>query len=331
MLLDDTCPNCDRILHGQFCSFCGQNQKGTDRYFWTLVNEAFEGLFSLQSKSWRTTFYLFFKPGFLTQEYFSNRRARYITPLRLYLITSISFFLLLSMVAFFSNAKFLGGNVDLQTKESSAPQLKELAVDVPTRDTNLAEIQESIRVEQEPATAKTLRQLYEESPSKVELSLPLVSPEREKQLSALLEKKIADAVGIATDRPKLLIGKLIDSSPPVVMLLLPIFALVLKLCYLKSGRYYSQHLVLAVHNHSFFFGIMVLITVLAMLMSEPYESWFTNVAWIWIWLYMLFTLKRVFQQSWKLTVFKSVLLTSVYTILFAAGVACITILGIVLL
>jgi hypothetical protein len=97
------CPNCKTPLHGQFCSECGQNQKGIDRFLLTLVNEAFEDLFRWNSRAWRTLFGLMFKPGFLSKEYFKGRRARYVQPIRLYFITSIVFFVVLSVVNFFSD------------------------------------------------------------------------------------------------------------------------------------------------------------------------------------------------------------------------------------
>lgn len=313
MAIDDTCPNCDRLLHGQFCSFCGQNQKGVDRYFLTLVNEAFEGLFSLESKAWRTTFYLLFKPGFLSLEYFENRRAHYITPLRLYLITSIGFFLLLSMITFFSSNPVLNGDAtaDLPKTEASV---------TPQGETSEPQTQQF----------KTLEEAYKESPTKVELNLPFIKPETREKWSAALEAKIANAVSIVSDRPKLLISKLIDSSPPVVMLLLPIFALILKLFYLRSRRYYAQYLVLALHNHSFFFAAMILITLISMLIGDPYKSWFSDVAWIYVAVYMVLSLRRVFKQSWKLTIAKSAGLMMAYTGLFFAGVVCITILSVML-
>ncbi|NND00953.1 MAG: DUF3667 domain-containing protein, partial [Gammaproteobacteria bacterium] len=102
MTAQTNCPNCTALLHGEYCADCGQHQKGIDRFFLSLVNEAFEDIFSLNSRSWRTVSALLFKPGYLSNEYFRGRRARYVSPIRLYFITSIAFFVLLSIANFFT-------------------------------------------------------------------------------------------------------------------------------------------------------------------------------------------------------------------------------------
>jgi len=91
------CPNCGTSLKGQFCHQCGQNQKGFDRFFLSLVSEAFEDLISHDSRAIRTLFALLLRPGFLTLQYFKGRRAHYVQPLRLYFITSLVCFFAISL------------------------------------------------------------------------------------------------------------------------------------------------------------------------------------------------------------------------------------------
>ena len=319
---DDTCPNCDRILHGQYCSFCGQNQKGVDRHFLTLLNEAFEGLFSLQSKSWRTTFYLFFKPGFLTLEHFKNRRARYITPLRLYLITSICFFLVLSMITFFSadSPVTFSQKADAELVQDPSLESSTKTPDAQSSSDNLPD-----------NSSTSLQHVDEKSKPNIELNVPFLGPDAEKKARNALQQKLDNAVNIVSERPKLLVSKIIDSSPPVVILLLPIFALVLKLFYLGSNRYYAQYLVLALNNHSFLFAALTLIVLVPKVLSQTYETIFTTLAWSWVWLYMVFSLKRVFEQNWKLTILKSVLILVAYFVLFLIATVMVSLLGIILI
>ncbi|MBD3647699.1 MAG: DUF3667 domain-containing protein, partial [Pseudomonadales bacterium] len=92
-----TCPNCGARIEGPWCYQCGQNQKGINRFFLSLLNEAFDDVFSLNSRTVRTFGNLLFRPGFLTTEYYAGRRARYLPPVRLYLITSVVFFFYLSL------------------------------------------------------------------------------------------------------------------------------------------------------------------------------------------------------------------------------------------
>jgi hypothetical protein len=294
----EQCPNCLQVLHGQYCSNCGQNQKGSDRYFLTLLNEAFEGIFNLNSKAWKTFFILLFRPGYLTTEHFANRRARYISPLRLYLTTSIAFFLMLSALNFFTS--------DLV---ANAPKID---VTTPQNDNDLY-----------GGPAK------EESSIKVELETALEDKKIKSELSKMFEQKAKNAASLFENRPKIFVAKFIDSSAPVILILLPIFALALKLFYLRSKRFYTQHLVLAVHNHSFLFIFLIMIVVSLKLLSEQHHSWFYTVTSLWIFLYMVLSLKCVFKQSWFMTCFKSIALSFVYFTLSIMAIMAISLLGLI--
>ena len=60
---------------------------------WHFLREATEDLTHADSRLWRTIAALLFKPGFLTREFLDGRRARYLPPVRLYLVLSVLFFL----------------------------------------------------------------------------------------------------------------------------------------------------------------------------------------------------------------------------------------------
>ena len=95
------CQNCLTPLKGAYCYECGQSVRGSDRFFLTLVNEAFEDIFSMNSRVWKTFGNLLWRPGFLSNEYFAGRRVRYIPPIRLYFTLSILFFLVYTISSFF--------------------------------------------------------------------------------------------------------------------------------------------------------------------------------------------------------------------------------------
>jgi len=95
------CSNCNAPLTGPYCSQCGQSQKGIRQDFWVLLEEAFEGVFRIDSKVSKSLHALFTKPGKLSAEYCDNKRATYTPPFRLYLISSILFFFILTTINFF--------------------------------------------------------------------------------------------------------------------------------------------------------------------------------------------------------------------------------------
>jgi len=105
------CTNCDAPLSGRWCSQCGQKWSPLDPTWHDVFHETIHEFLHLDGKIVCTLRLLFLKPGELTAEYFRGRRARYIGPLRLYLTTSLLFFVLASVIP---NANF--------TPASSSPK-----------------------------------------------------------------------------------------------------------------------------------------------------------------------------------------------------------------
>ena len=271
-----------------------------DRFFWSLVCEAFENIFSFDSRTARTLFALFFRPGFLAAEYVAGRRARYIQPLRLYLIASILFFLFLSAQNLFSAQSpvtFItdGAGVEVSTQDS----------------------------EQQPAQDTEKDAAYVEADSAIDdihanVQLPGLSAEQNTKLGNRLEAQARKAVELAKQDPSELISLLLDIAPPVLFILLPIFALILKLAYLGSGRFYTQHLILAVHNHSFIFLALLLEGLLTPVEQSIGTEIPSTVLSIWIPIYMYMSLLRVYGQGYFITMVKFMGLGFLYITLFSS-------------
>ena len=97
--MTEACPNCGSDRPDRFCSHCGQNDRDYMRGLWSVVYEFFREMFELDSRLFRTLKSLLFRPGHLSSEFSRNRRATYMSPVRLYLFTSFLFFLVLSISA----------------------------------------------------------------------------------------------------------------------------------------------------------------------------------------------------------------------------------------
>jgi hypothetical protein len=92
------CKNCGAVLLGRFCSNCSQAADVHVPSTRELLHDMLEGLTHSDSRLWLTLKYLWFSPGKLTQEFIAGRRVAYLPPFRLYLVLSIIFFLLASLV-----------------------------------------------------------------------------------------------------------------------------------------------------------------------------------------------------------------------------------------
>lgn len=84
-------------MNGSFCYVCGQRKQRRVASVSSLVSEYVLGILDWDSRIWRTLRPLFFQPGHLTRSYMEGKRERYSPPIRLYLISSIIFFLLISL------------------------------------------------------------------------------------------------------------------------------------------------------------------------------------------------------------------------------------------
>ena len=87
-----TCANCGARLTGPYCAACGQRARPARPTAREFTHELAEELLSYDGKIYRSIWLLFARPGFLTREAFADRRASYVSPLRLYLFFSVLFF-----------------------------------------------------------------------------------------------------------------------------------------------------------------------------------------------------------------------------------------------
>jgi len=114
------CRNCGVLLQGRFCHACGQKAAHSDVSLRELVHEAIHEFAHLDdTRIVQTLKLLLFKPGELTAEFLRGRRARYIPPLRLYLVCSLLFFAL----AAWSQSPFI--NIQMTKNDIQDPAQRE--------------------------------------------------------------------------------------------------------------------------------------------------------------------------------------------------------------
>jgi hypothetical protein len=136
-----------------------------------------------------------------------------------------------------------------------------------------------------------------------------LTPER---LTAMCERVVADD-GKAWGR------KLLDNIPAALIALLPLMALVLKLLYPLSKRYYVEHVLFVVHYHAFFFLILSLQILFSRTVSAlglpGFLSGITNVAvYCYIPIYLAMAMRRVYGQRWLITIPKYFILFIAYLV-----------------
>ncbi|MGH6616235.1 DUF3667 domain-containing protein [Sphingomonas sp.] len=81
-----SCLNCGTTLIGEHCHQCGQNAH-VHRNLHSLFHDLLHGVFHFEGKIWRTLPMLFGRPGSLTRRYIAGERARFVSPLALFLFS----------------------------------------------------------------------------------------------------------------------------------------------------------------------------------------------------------------------------------------------------
>ena len=114
--------------------------------------------------------------------------------------------------------------------------------------------------------------------------------------------------------------------------MIPVFALILKLFYVFRRRLYMEHIIVALHSHAFLFISLLGLMILGFAKDAiaPHAAIAGKLIglvqaamWVWMPIYLLLMQKRVYRQSWPMTLLKYWLIGSVYfwLVLFAVTFA----------
>lgn len=302
------CRNCLTPVQGGFCAYCGQKQHSPIRHFRQIIGELFNDILNFDTKLINTLKTLLFRPGLLSTEYFDGRQTRYVSPLKLYFFLSILAFFLIQQ------------SVDSAVENQGATTVEAVGADA-GKDSKFNIGNFNGR----PWHAKT-------NPIKVtwlpDAGNDLINV-RFQRLEGIVKKK---------DWPQLVHAGL-AATPQALLIMLPIFALFLKLAYAFRKRLYMEHLIVALHNHAFLLSVISLQLVLIAMSTwairlpgwEPLLSLATTLLLIWIPLYFLLCLKKIYAQSWKMTIFKFLLIGFCYLFILILVLIINLILGLLML
>jgi len=343
------CLNCGTELLGPFCHYCGQPDKNFLRFFPVLLRELMEDFLDFDSRFMRTMKPLLFRPGKLTRDYLDGRRFRYTPPLRLYIFSSIACFFLAAFIASDAIQVHTGGEegdvVVTGIQIGSDDQEVEAALDK-------LDPEKRKKVEEALEKAKEARATEDSEPNGIDINGKPWDRETNPFIIEWMPNWVNDWVNDEiegspqkgkeiAENPDLIKDKVFDVLPATMFVLLPLVALLFKFWYLFAKKYYIEHLIFALHNHSFLFVMVFIVMLLNGLASwsEPAGqvrihsavTWANIAIGVWIPLYFLVSLKRVYQQGWGMTLAKYCLIGISYVILLSLATAFVALLSFVLL
>ncbi|UAK24562.1 DUF3667 domain-containing protein [Sphingomonas nostoxanthinifaciens] len=94
----EPCANCGTVRQGPYCHVCGQAGH-VHRNLGALVHDIAHGVFHFEGKVWHTLPLLSLKPGELTRRYVAGERARFVSPMALFLFSVFLMFAVVSNLA----------------------------------------------------------------------------------------------------------------------------------------------------------------------------------------------------------------------------------------
>jgi hypothetical protein len=281
------CLNCGTVLTGTFCAECGQRDLPPEPDARELLAEAWDAFVSVDGKVAQTFRLLLTKPGVLTAEYLSGRRARFLPPLRLYLLCSVLFFL-------------------VQGAAPNAPVTPEEAA----KKAAAAARAEQFRRQAGTDSVTIARRRVDDTTFARQLDSIRTSP----QHTWLWKRFKINGMRVGRD------GKNFTTDfktqiPRAMFIVMPAFALLLALVYRSRRRRYAAHLVVSLHLHAFLFGILGVVMLAAWIPWQPGRRVIAWPAIAWMMAYFPLALRRVYGGRLGVAVLRSLTLAFSYSII----------------
>ncbi|MBX3737208.1 MAG: DUF3667 domain-containing protein [Candidatus Didemnitutus sp.] len=323
------CENCGTELKGPFCHACGQHDFEFHRSFWHVFLEALENFFHFDAKFFRNIVTLLFRPGQLTADFNAGKRASQMPPFRLYVFTAFVFFLLLFAT---TGKEFDGINIVPDNGHPAAvlvngqPATIEQALDaVATAQAapapekrnvdKLRDLAQGVERDARARREKEARQPNRPHVSVAKSDKPakdksdfdrFIEHQGERSLDPEFRRELGHAF--------------LAALPKLLLVCLPLFALYTRLLFRKSGQVYLQHLVVAIHFHTFIYLWVMFRDGWTFLGRFAHlGGLIAFAANLWLFLYPFFMLRRLYGNSWLLTIFKTGVLSAIYSLTLAAG------------
>ena len=320
------CQNCESPLTGPFCAQCGQHDVDYHRGFHHLTHDLLENVFHFEGKFFVTVAWLLVKPGRITREFVAGRRASQLNPLRFYIFVSVLFFLGVSLLNHGHLIDLSRKNVeDIQLDLTrQAQQVKTLSQDfTPAEKAELARrITAAAEEHQDNFDRKAIADAIRAARSVTKPAQPApvasqsghtkVSIDQSTGFGRNLLRKLSTGELSLID-----IWEAIEHRVPTLLFLgVPLFALLLKIFYLGSGKFYVEHLIFSLHLHTWLFLVIMVGNGYLKLASFG-PSWLDNLfGWavtLWALWYLFRSFRVVYGQGRFLTATKIVLLGFVHS------------------
>ncbi len=278
------CRNCGYDLSSlplaKYCPECGQEADASPPTFSEFIKHFFGNYIAVKGSLVQTLWRLISRPGALTRDYLDGRKRAYMLPLRLYLTVSVVCFLIFGIM--------VNLGVNAAGAQVSSEDLKKGA-----------EIQfgegSTIRFKGNTAECEGVSNWLCER-----AKLKFATPEARKALITSLPDRMVRYWAYA------------------MFALVPLFAALIKLAYVRRKMTYGSHVVFALHLHTFW--------LLAVLLTLVHDA-FSLIAAFAIPIYAVLAMRRVYGGGWVKTVAKAFVISLAYLFLAIIAVGIVALIA----
>ena len=343
------CQNCGAELTGPHCAQCGQAAIDYRRSFRHVIVDVLDSFLNWDSKFFATIGLLIVKPWRLTNEFLAGKRVRYLHPLRLYLLASILFFFAVNYGA--KGLRLEPGKISEKNRTAIAAAVAE------KRDEIEAEFdKENLSTEERKKAQDALDYLTKPSPAATAAAeqqpsptiTPTASPSEpgKRRYGAVderpflvfdadtksstpferwLETRVKEKMGEHGTKMGLFIATLFSNLPYMMLCCIPLFAFVLKVLYIRRHIFYIDHLIYALHIHTFLYTGVMLIVLATMGLNRiappALAGWIIALLWILFVVQIFLSIRRVYRQGWFMSTLKFFVGGFVYLIVLFLALA----------
>ena len=250
---EKNCLNCGAELTGDYCHACGQRAH-VHRTLGAFWHDLLHGVLHFEGKIWRTLPMLVWRPGELTRRYIDGERAKFVSPMALFLFSAFLMFAVASFTGALSSAvhppsaRDLSRSIAMQERELETAQRQRDADLKGNRSTATADAKIS-ELQQELAITRGIHAGNVERIAKTQINAP---------------EWLSEPIAKAAKNPDLLFYKLKTNAYKFSWMLIPLSVPFLWLLFPFSRRFrLYDHTVFVTYSLSF----MTLLVVTAILIG----------------------------------------------------------------
>ncbi|GGG45663.1 DUF3667 domain-containing protein [Bizionia arctica] len=331
-----TCKNCEQPFDSDFsfCPNCGQKDKD-ELTLGVLFYNTITNYFSFDARFFKSFLPLLFMPGYIAKQFVEGKRLQYLHPAQMYLFVVVVFFFLFSF-----KANEQASEIDREIASAFESHQKKDSLSIKGKQV-LKIINDSLDREEARDALKNTAIYTGMTKEQIDSLVDGENFNRDKynfglegtELDSLIkinasDKDLYNAMGLKegdgafkkrlygqalkflkSKRGGSILQTFYDTIPIAMFIVLPLFALLLKLFYRKSGRY-AHHLVFSFYFFAFIFTVFGLLVGINYITDIP--DWIDTLIVFSIFFYLIIALKRFYQQGWFKSFFKGSLTTFLF-------------------